>query len=111
MVDNKTLSVLNPLNHPWGGSPLPAEYLLIINNKSGKLKKMVESWKWFHDYLNNKDFTYGTWAEGFEIGVSANIAGFVSKDIGFFHELWSKIFTANGYKTGPRGGIYHATEK
>jgi hypothetical protein len=95
----------------WDDAPLPAEYLLIFVNNNGKLKKFTEQWKWFHDYLCNKEYNEGTWAEGFEIGVSSLVAGFKPYDIGWNNPLWSKIFTANGYKTGPRGGIYHATEK
>jgi hypothetical protein len=111
LVDMNTYTVIDFENHIWKDSPLPAEYLLIFNNKNNKLYKMVEKWKWFHDYLVNKDYSFGTWAEGFEIGVSANYAGFKPKDITFTHPLWNKIFTPNGYKTGPRGGVVHGTEK
>jgi len=95
----------------WGDAPLPAEYLLIFINQDNKLKKFVEQWKWFHDYLCDKEFSYGTWAEGFEIGVSSLVAGFKPFDISWNHQIWNKVFTANGYKTGPRGGIIHATDK
>jgi hypothetical protein len=108
-VENKTIKNFN--SHEWGGAGMPAEYLLIFINKEDKLKKMVSQWKYFHDYLVNKDYTHGTWAEGFEIGVSAYVAGFKDYDISFTHPLWNKIFTPNGYKTGPRGGIVHGTEK
>lgn len=111
LIDTETLSVINSDSHPWVNSPLPAEYLIVFNNRSGKLRDMVKQWKWFHDYLSNKDYCFGTWAEGFEIGVSANVAGFKDFDISFTHPLWGKIFTPNGYKTGPRGGIIHGTEK
>jgi hypothetical protein len=95
----------------WHGASLPAEYLVIFYNNNGKLKKFYDQWKWFHDYLSNKEYTHGTWAEGFEIGASAYVAGFKAYDIGFCHNLWNIMFTANGYKTGPRGGIVHATEE
>lgn len=95
----------------WNGASLPAEFLLIFVNNNGKLKKMFNQWKWFHDYLTNKEFTEGTWAEGFEIGVSAYVAGFKSFDIHWGHELWARMFEANGYKTGKRAGVYHATER
>ena len=78
---------------------------------SKQLNKMVEQWKWFHDYLNNKDYTYGTWAEGFEIGISCQIAGFNDYDIGYGHPIWSKVFEPNGYKTGKRAGVVHPTER
>ena len=80
-------------------------------NNNGKLNKMVEQWKWFHDYLNNKNYTYGTWVEGFEIGISCMNAGFNDYDIGYGHSIWSKVFEPNGYKTGKRGGVVHPTEK
>jgi len=111
MIDFDKKTIKDFENHGWAGAGLPSEYLLIFINKDGKLKKMVDNWKWFHDYLVNKDFTYGTWAEGFEIGVSAYLAGFKDFDISYSHPIWSKVFTPNGYKTGPRGGIIHATEK
>jgi hypothetical protein len=95
----------------WSDASLPAEYLLIFVNKDKKLRKMVEQWKWFHDYLVNKEFSYGTWAEGFEIGVSALVAGFKPFDIAWHHFIWGKVFTANGYKTGPRSLVQHATER
>ena len=95
----------------WGDAPLPAEYLLIFINQGDKLKKFVEQWKWFHDYLCNREFSYGTWAEGFEIGVSSLVAGFKPFDISWNHHIWNKVFTANGYKTGPRGGIVHPTDR
>jgi hypothetical protein len=107
--DNKTIKQYP--NHPWGGAGLPAEYLLLFYNTNNKLRKMVEQWKFFHDYLVNRDYSYGTWAEGFEIGISAYLAGFNSYDISFTHPIWNKIFTPNGYKTGPRGGIVHGTEQ
>ena len=111
MIDPTTKKVMNESTHEWSESSFPSEYLVVLYNNNGKLAKMVDQWKWFHDYLVNKDFTFGTWAEGFEIGVSALVAGFKDFDISYSHPIWSKIFTPNGYKTGPRGGIVHATEK
>ncbi len=98
-------------NHKWSNASLPAEYLLIFDNREYKLKKMVEMWKWFHDYLVNKDFSFGTWAEGFELGVSADYANFNSFDIGWNHEIWYRMFHPNGYKNGHRGEIHHPTER
>lgn len=90
---------------------MPAEYLLLFYNKDKKLVKFYENWKWFHDYLISKETTSGTWAEGFEIGVSAFRSGFVPYDISFSHPVWTKVFTASGYKNGHRGDIWHQTEK
>jgi hypothetical protein len=99
-------------SHDWDLASLPAEYLLLFVNNNDKLRKFYEQWKWFHDYLCNKEYSHGTWAEGFEIGVSGLVAGFKDFDISFTHPLWSKIFTANGYKTGSRSlGIVHSTER
>jgi hypothetical protein len=96
----------------WNEAPLPAEDILFFINRDGKLRKFVEQWKWFHDYLCNLDYSYGTWAEGFEIGVSAIVAGFKPYDISWHHPILGKIFTYNGYKTGSKGaGIIHATER
>jgi hypothetical protein len=100
------------LNIEWAKAPLPAEHVLIFINREKKLKKFCEQWKWFHDYLVNKDYSHGTWAEGFEIGVSSLVAGFKPHDIGWNHVIWNKIFTFNGYKTGPKSkGIHHPTER
>lgn len=98
-------------NTDWDNSPLPAEYLLIFYNKNKKLNKFYAQWKWFHDYLVNKGNSEGTWAEGFEIGVSSYVSGFVGFDIGWNHEIWSKILVASGYKNGHRGNIHHPTDK
>ena len=98
-------------SNEWDNAPLPAEYLLIFDNRGKKLNKFYDQWKWFHDHLVNMESSFGTWAEGFEIGVSSYIAGFKGYDIGWNHDIWSRIFCANGYKTGPRGGIVHQTER
>jgi hypothetical protein len=97
-------------NQDLDESSVPAEYLLIFINNNGKLAKFYDKWKWYHDYLANKEWTHGTWAEGFEIGASAFTAGFKAYDISWHHPIWGKMFEANGYKTGKRGGVVHATE-
>jgi hypothetical protein len=109
MITEQPLRIKNPVNHPWGLAGMPSEYLLLFYNREGRLKKLVEQWKWFHDYLINRDYSWGTWAEGFEIGVSAYVAGFKAKDIGYGGTVWGKAFTPNGYKTGPRAGKVYAT--
>jgi hypothetical protein len=91
------------IDHPkpeWDDSPLPAEYLLIFYNKDKKLQKFYDQWKWFHDYLVERNKSYGTWAEGFEIGVSSLVAGMVPFDIGWCHPVWKRAITPNGYKIG-----------
>jgi hypothetical protein len=89
----------------WYDAPLPAEYLLIFYNKENKIEKFYDQWKWFHDYLVNKGKSYGTWAEGFEIGVSSLVANMKSFDIGWSHPIWKTAINPNGYKIG------HPTEK
>lgn len=111
LIDKTTKMVSEDTISKWGDASFPSEYLVIFYNRDGKLKKMVTQWKWFYDYLNNKDYTYGTWAEGFEIGISSLVAGFNDFDIGYGNTTWGKIFTPNGYKTGPRAGRVFATEK
>jgi hypothetical protein len=111
LVDIEKKEIVEGLNHKWSEASVPTEYLIIFYNNNGKLKKMVEQWKWFHDYLCNRDYVYGTWAEGFEIGVSCLVGGFNPFDISYHHPIWGKMFTPNGYKTGPRAGQVHATEK
>lgn len=91
------------INNPkpeWDDAPLPAEYLLIFYNRDFKLVKFYEQWKWMHDYLVNKKVSYGTWAEGFEIGVSSLIADMKPYDIGWSHPIWKRAVTPNGYKVG-----------
>jgi hypothetical protein len=102
---------LDESNNDWYNAPLPAEYLLIFINNNNKLTKFYNQWKYFYEFLNNKEYTEGTWAEGFEIGVSSLIAGFIPFDIGWNHPIWSKMFVANGYKSGHRGNIHHKTER
>lgn len=96
------------INNPrpeWDEAPLPAEYLLIFYNRDGKLAKFYDQWKWMHDYLVDKKISYGTWAEGFEIGVSSVVAGMKPYDIGWSHPIWKTAITPNGYKVG------HQTER
>lgn len=96
------------INNPkpeWGYSPLPAEYLLVFYNKERKLKLFYEKWKFFHDYLVKQNKSYGTWAEGFEIGVSSLYAKMKPYDIGWNHHLWFNIFNPNGNK------LNYATER
>lgn len=96
------------INNPkpeWNKSPLPAEYLLVFYNRNKKLVKFYEQWKWFHDYLVERNKSYGTWAEGFEIGVSSLVAEFKPYDIGWAHHIWKRAITPNGYKVG------HQTER
>lgn len=96
------------LNNPrpeWDESPMPAEYLLIFYNRNKKLIKFYEQWKWFHDYLVRTNKSYGTWAEGFEIGISSHVAGMIPMDIGWSHPIWKRAIEPNGYKIG------HATER
>jgi uncharacterized pyridoxamine 5'-phosphate oxidase family protein len=95
----------------WDNAPLPAEYLLIFYNNNQKLNKFHAQWKWFHDYLINRKTSKGTWAEGFEIGVSSFVSGFKDFDIGWSHPIWSRMFMFNGYKNGHKGDVYHATDK
>jgi hypothetical protein len=84
----------------WDDASLVAEDVLVFINNDDKLKKFYEQWKYLHDYLVKKDYTEGTWAEGFEIGVSAISAGFKAKDIGWSHHIFRKMLLYNGYKTG-----------
>lgn len=101
----------NELPKEWANAPLPAEYMLLFYNTGGKLRKMVEQWKYFFNYLQDRDYSWGTWAEGFEIGISAELAGFNSKDIGFCHPIWNTFMTPSGYKNGHKGNIAYATER
>ena len=90
------------INNPkpeWDDASLPAEYLLIFLD-SKKLKIFYEQFKWFHDYLSSLPFTQGTWAEGFELGVSALVSGYTAYDIGWHHDIIGKIIKANGHKIG-----------
>ena len=111
MVDLDKNQIVEGVNHKWAEASIPTEYLIIFYNNNGNLSKMVNQWKWFHDYLCNRDYVHGTWAEGFEIGISCLVADFKPFDISYYHPVWGKMFTPNGYKTGPRGGQVHATEK
>jgi hypothetical protein len=87
-------------NHDWDDARLPAEYLLVFLQTGEKLKKFYDQFKWFHDYLIAKGYCYGTWAEGFEIGVSGFVAGYKPHDIGWNHFILGKAITANGHKIG-----------
>jgi hypothetical protein len=102
---------INLDSNEWDESPLPAEYLLIFYNNQGKLNKFYNHWKYFHDYLVSREFSHGTWAEGFEIGISSFLSGFNGYDIGWNHEIWSKMIVASGYKNGHKGNVIHGTER
>jgi hypothetical protein len=88
--------------HPrpeWNNATLPAEYLLVFLN-SKKLRAFYNQFKWFHDYLANRPYTQGTWAEGFEIGASALAAEYVPYELGWNHHILSRAIKANGHKIG-----------
>lgn len=96
--------LINTPKEEWNNSPLPAEYLLLFYNENSKINKFYEQWKWFHDHLVQINKSYGTWAEGFEIGVSSLVSGFNAYDIGWNNEIWSRVIKVNGYK------LRHPTE-
>jgi hypothetical protein len=98
----------NPHNG-WNKASLPAEYLLVFLETGDKMIKFYNQFKWFHDYLVNRSYSYGTWAEGFEIGVSALVAGYVPYDIGWNHHILARAIKANGHKA-PDGKPKHGTE-
>jgi hypothetical protein len=102
---------LNGISEEWKNAPLPAEYMLLFYNTGGKLRKMVEQWKYFFNYLQDRDYGYGTWAEGFEIGISTHLAGFNPKDISFSHPIWNRFMMPSGYKNGHKGDVSYATER
>lgn len=92
---------LQPGSHnEWNGAGLPAEYFFVFENKNNQILKFYEEWKKLHDFLANKEYTWGTWAEGFEIGVASHVAGFKAFDIQFCGTVLSDIVTPNGYKIG-----------
>lgn len=99
----------NDPHNGWDAAPLPAEYLLVFMETGDKMKKFYNQFKWFHDYLANKDWTNGTWAEGFELGVSALVAGYAPYDIGWDHPVMARAIKANGHKA-PEGKPKHGTE-
>lgn len=84
----------------WDDAPIPAEYMVIFLCIGDKMRKFYQQWKSMHDYLANKDYTFGTWAEGFEIGVSSLIAGYVPFDIGWHHDIFGRAIIANGHAKG-----------
>jgi hypothetical protein len=98
----------NPYNG-WDSAPLPAEYLLIFLETGQKMQKFYNQFKFFHDYLAKKDITFGTWAEGFELGVSSLVAGYTPYDIGWHHPVFGRAIIANGHKK-PEGKPKHGTE-
>lgn len=98
------------INEEWWHAPLPAEHIFVLLGTSEKLKNFYNKFKWFHDYLINKGYSYGTWAEGFEIGVSSYLAGYKSYELGWGHPLLSKAIKYNGQKIGT-GKPTHQTER
>jgi hypothetical protein len=84
----------------WDEAPIPAEYMLVFLQLGEKMRKFHKQWKTLHDYLCNKDYTFGTWAEGFEIGVSSLVAGYVPCDIGWHHDIFGRAIRANGHAKG-----------
>ena len=87
-------------NKDWYHAPLPAEHIIVFLETGDKLKKYYDQFKWFHDHLVEKGFCYGTWAEGFEMGVAGYIAGYKPCDIGWSHPILSKAIKYNGHAVG-----------
>lgn len=95
------------INNPrpeWNDASLPAEYMLVFLD-SKKLYNFYSQFKWFYDYLSALPYTQGTWAEGFEIGVSALVAGYKPYELGWNHYIMARAIKANGHKVG------HPTER
>ena len=84
-----------------------------LADRKAKTLKVVDQWKYFFEYLQNRDFCYGTWAEGFEIGISSHIAGFNGMNLDSHPQwgLWSNWMTASGYRNGHKGDVHYETER
>jgi hypothetical protein len=97
------------VNNPkpeWDNVSLPAEFILVLANVNGKLEKFYEGWKSMHDWMANLPYTEGTWAEGFEIGVAAHLAGYVTHDMGWGMSVINNCMVASGHKVGhPTSGL------
>lgn len=87
----------------WDGAAFPAEHFMILVNEGNKIQTMYTQWKWFHDTLCSLPYTWGTWAEGLEIGISAHVAGYVVSPI---PTNICSMFVASGHKEG----FHHATD-
>lgn len=86
------------LNDDIMKSRLPSEHFLIFKNSTDKLEKFALAWKNQNDYLQKTENPHA-WGDGFEIGISARMAGY-HNSINITCHYWQNIlgFKFNGHK-------------
>lgn len=88
-----------PENDPIYLSKLPSEHFLIFKNIPDKIKKFQLEWSNLNNYLQSINGGYGSWGDGFEIGIAAQKAG-ITNIVEITHWEWSRVMglTFNGNK-------------
>lgn len=83
-----------PLN--WLNARMPSEHFFILKNCS-KVKKFYETWKELNDRTESLEVCHGVWGDGFEIGVSAAVAGFNAMEVNSYEqfEVFGIVFNGN----------------
>jgi hypothetical protein len=64
---------------PLLNSHLPSEHFLIFKYDKEKLKKFSDKWSELNSILQEQNGGYGSWGDGFEMGISAKYAGYDNK--------------------------------
>jgi len=81
-------------------SQLPSEHFLILKNDPEKIRRFHEKWRELNYYLQAKNEANSSWGDGFEIGISANYAGY-SNSTSISTGIWDGVlgFKFNGNRT------------
>jgi hypothetical protein len=78
---------------------LPSEHFLIFKYNKEKIQNFANKWRDFNYQLQELDGGYGSWGDGFEIGISAKYAKYDSTYNLSFGDLETKFgFKFNGNK-------------
>jgi hypothetical protein len=88
-----------PEHDPIYLSKLPSEHFLIIKNNPIKVRNFQKAWSELNNYLQSINGEYGSWGDGFEIGIAAHKAE-ITDIVEITHWEWSQILglSFNGNK-------------
>jgi len=80
----------------WLNAKMPSEHFFILKNNS-KVKTFYETWKDLNDRTEKLEVCHGVWGDGFEIGVSAAVAGYNVCEVNSYEqfEVFGIVFNGN----------------
>jgi len=84
----------------WLEACMISEHFFILKNEQPKIITFFETWKALNTHTESlaEDVCQGTWGDGFEIGVSAAVAGYTAYEFNSYHQYDVLGIVFNGYK-------------